>query len=261
MSSTEPQFLEVGHEADARRIAYLSQPVNQPNAANFFWLSGLKSDMASTKASALAEWCGARGFGCTRFDYSGHGQSSAAFEDGTITRWLADARTVFEQTTSGSQILVGSSLGGYIALLLLRSLMRETSPHGDRIKALMLIAPAWDMTETLMWNSFPPSAKAAIHEQGYYDRPSEYGAPYRLTRALIEDGRKHLIGQSEFNPGRPVHIMHGLLDPDVPWEHTLDLCAHLTGDWTFVEAVPDGEHRLSRPEDLALMFRLLEQFV
>jgi pimeloyl-ACP methyl ester carboxylesterase len=261
MSSTDPQFLDVGQGTDKREIAFIRQSATAPNTPGFFWLSGLKSDMASTKASALAEWCAARGFACTRFDYVGHGQSSGAFEDGTVTRWLADARAVFERSTSGPQILVGSSLGGYIALLLLRALMREASPHETRIKALMLIAPAWDMTEALMWNNFPPSAKKAITEQGYYDRASEYGAPYRLSRALIEDGRHHLIGDSAFNPGRRVHILHGLLDPDVPWEHTLDLCAHLTGDWTEVEAVPDGEHRLSRPEDLALMFRILEGLV
>ena len=260
MLSAEPQFLDVGRASDARRIATIGQSATNPGKPGLIWLPGLKSDMASTKATALATWTAERGLGYTRFDYSGHGQSSGTFEQGTITRWLADARAVFEQTT-GPQILVGSSMGGWIALLLLRALMREQSPDAARIKALVLIAPAWDMTETLMWNNFPPSAKKAMADQRYYDRPSEYGDPYRLTRALIEDGRNHLIGNSAFDPGRPVHILHGLLDPDVPWEHTLDLCAHLTGDWTHVDAIPDGEHRLSRPADLERLFMAIAEVV
>jgi pimeloyl-ACP methyl ester carboxylesterase len=258
MRSTELQFLDVGTGPEARRIAYLHQASILTAQPGLLWLPGLKSDMASTKAEALSDWTATRGLQYTRFDYRGHGRSNGVFEEGTVTTWLADVRAVFEQVTQGPQILVGSSLGGYMALLLLRALMKDASPHAERIRALVLIAPAWDMTETLMWQNFPPSGKKAMEEQGYYDRPSEYGAPYRLTRALIEDGRHHLIGTSAFNPGRPVHILHGLLDPDVPWEHTLDLVAHMTGDWAHVEAIPDGEHRLSRPEDLALLFRIIE---
>ena len=124
-------------------------------------------------------------------------------------------------------------------------------------KALALIAPAWDMTE-LMWRSLPSAARADILERGLFLRPSRYGdGPYAITRTLIEDGRRHLIGSAPFDPGRPVHIVHGLQDPDVPWEHTLDLVAHLSGDWTRVTAVPDGEHRLSRPEDIALLLEIV----
>jgi hypothetical protein len=122
---------------------------------------------------------------------------------------------------------------------------------------LALIAPAWDMTE-LMWRNLPSSARAEIEAKGVFLRPSRYGdGPYPITRALIEDGRRHLIGSAPFDPGRPVHILHGLQDPDVPWEHSLDLVAHLSGDWTRVTAVPDGEHRLSRPEDIALLLGIL----
>lgn len=153
------------------------------------------------------------------------------------------------------------SLGGYIALLLLRQLLVEAPAHAARIRALVLIAPAWDMTERLMWANFSSAAKQEILDNGVYARPSEYGEPYRITRALIEDGRQHLIADTGFDPGRPVHIMHGLLDPDVPWEHTLDLAADLGGNWVRVEAVPDGEHRLSRPEDLVLLYRLLGEAV
>ena len=256
MSEQQPQFLVVGAGEDKRRIAFLVEPGRTSETPGLFWLSGLKSDMISTKATAMAAWAREHHLAATRFDYSGHGQSDGVFENGTISRWLEEARSVFETVTTGPQIIVGSSMGGYIALLLLRSLMQETPAHARRIKALVLVAPAWDMTERLMWQQFPESAKRAILEQGVYARPSEYGAPYMITRALIEDGRRHLIGNSAFNPDRPVFILHGLLDPDVPWEHTLDLVADLYGDWARVEAVPDGEHRLSRPEDLERLYAL-----
>ena len=221
------------------------------------WLCGLKSEMTSTKATALADWAREQGLGCLRFDYSGHGQSEGRFEDGTVSRWLEEARAVFSELTQGPQVLVGSSMGGYIALLLLRTLLEEAPETAERIKALVLIAPAWDMTE-LMWTNLPESARQEIEERGVYLRPSRYGdGPYPITRALIEDGRQHLIGSRPLDPGRPVHIMHGLQDPDVPWEHTLDLVAHLSGDWARVAAVPDGEHRLSRPEDLALLLDIV----
>ena len=261
MTVEYPQFLVVGPPDDSRRIAYLAQSGHATEKPGLFWLSGLKSEMISTKATATAAWAANNGIAATRFDYSGHGQSNGTFESGTISRWLAEARAIFETVSAGPQVLVGSSMGGYIALLLLRALMAEQPEQARRIRALVLIAPAWDMTERLMWQNFPESAKRAITDHGVYARPSEYGAPYMITRALIEDGRRHLIADTRFDPGRPVHIMHGLLDPDVPWEHTLDLVAELYGDWTSVEAVPDGEHRLSRPEDLTILYRLLDQAV
>jgi pimeloyl-ACP methyl ester carboxylesterase len=142
---------------------------------------------------------------------------------------------------------------------LLRRLQRTQSPHLERLQALVLIAPAWDMTEELMWNQFPPSAKAALAKDGVWLRPSEYGEPYPITQALIDEGRNHLLARETFDPGRPIRIMHGLLDPDVPWEHTLDLESFLAGDWTRVVAIPDGEHRLSRPEDLDELFALIDE--
>ena len=257
---TDPQsqFIEVGQGADARRIAIL---IGAGATPGLVWLPGFKSDMVSTKASALAEWAAGKGLSSTRFDYSGHGASSGRFEDGTISRWLEEAEAVFTQATVGPQVLVGSSMGGYIALLLLRRLMERSPDHAQRIKGLVLIAPAWDMTEELMWNNFAPSAKAAMEKDGVWHRPSAYGEPYPITAKLIEDGRNHLFARKTWDPGRPVHIMHGLLDPDVPWEHTLDLESFLDGDWTRVSAVPDGEHRLSRPEDLSLLFDIIGQMV
>jgi pimeloyl-ACP methyl ester carboxylesterase len=259
MADTQPQFLDVGTGDEQRRIACLREPAAGGGAGKpgLVWLCGLKSEMTGTKASAVADWARAQGLACTRFDYSGHGQSTGSFEAGTVSRWLEETRAVFSGLTEGPQVLVGSSMGGYLALLLLRALLAEAPAQAALIKALVLIAPAWDMTE-LMWESFSSSAHKDIEEKGVYLRPSRYeDGPYPITRAFIEDGRRHLIGAAPFDPGRPVHILHGLQDPDVPWEHTLDLVAHLTGDWTRVAAVPDGEHRLSRPEDIALLLDVI----
>jgi pimeloyl-ACP methyl ester carboxylesterase len=256
MTASSPQYLPVGEGASRRRIAILREPGGVPE---LLWLPGFKSDMVSTKATALNAWARENSLACTRFDYSGHGQSQGRFEDGTISRWLEETGTVFTRITRGPVIIVGSSMGGYIALLLLRELMAEAPSEAKRIKALVLIAPAWDMTERLMWQKFPQEAKRAITENGLWLRPSAYGEPYPITRQLIEDGRRHLIGDAPWDPGRPVHILHGLLDPDVPWEHTLDLESNLLGGWTRVTAVPDGDHRLSRPEDLELLFNVIRQ--
>jgi pimeloyl-ACP methyl ester carboxylesterase len=253
MAATRPQFLPVGSGPEQRRIAYLREPGRDAGQAGLVWLCGLKSEMTSTKASAVAEWARQHGRACLRFDYSGHGQSEGRFEDGTVSRWLEETRAVFHAQTQGPQVLVGSSMGGYMALLLLRALLVGAPQEAGRIAGLVLIAPAWDMTE-LMWQRFSSAARRDIEENGVFLRPSAYGdGPYPITRAFIQDGRNHLIGSEPFDPGRPVHILHGLQDPDVPWEHTLDLVAHLSGDWTRVAAVPDGEHRLSRPEDIALL--------
>jgi pimeloyl-ACP methyl ester carboxylesterase len=263
MVSNEPQFLLVGSGAEARRIAYLRERPG-PNAAKkagLVWLCGLKSEMTSTKATALADWARENEVACLRFDYSGHGQSEGRFEEGTVSRWLEETRAVFTELTAGPQVLVASSMGGHLALLLLRDLLRESPSPAERIKALALIAPAWDFTE-LMWNNLSAEQRNEIIERGVYLRPSKYGdGPYSITRRLIEDGRDHLIGVEPLDPGRPVHILHGLQDPDVPWEHTLDLVAHLSGDWTRVSAIPDGEHRLSRPQDLALLLEIVGALV
>jgi pimeloyl-ACP methyl ester carboxylesterase len=258
MADAHPQFLEVGSGAERRRIAYLQAAATGQVKPGLVWLCGLKSEMTSTKASAVAEWAERRGFACLRFDYSGHGQSAGAFEAGTVTQWLEETRAAFVGLTRGPQVLVGSSMGGYLALLLLRELLARSPEEAKRVKALVLIAPAWDMAE-LMWRNLPNSARKEIEEKGVYLRPSRYGdGPYPITRAFIEDGRRHLIGVGPLDPGRPVYILHGLQDPDVPWEHTLDLVAHLGGDWARVAVVPDGEHRLSRPEDIALMLETIE---
>jgi pimeloyl-ACP methyl ester carboxylesterase len=251
-----PTFLAVGKPP--RQIATLVDPGKGGQAPGFMWLQGLKSDMVSTKATALAEWGASHGYPVTRFDYSGHGRSGGRFEDGTIGAWVTEAEAVFEQLTSGPQVLVGSSTGAYIALLMLRDYLVRAPELAARMKALVLIAPAWDLTEKLMWDQFPESARRAIMEQGVYMRPSAYGdGAYAITRTFIEEGRQHLIGPAGFDPGRPVIVLQGLLDEDVPWEHAIDLEATLKGDHVRVHMVPEGDHRLSQPADLDLLRAVL----
>lgn len=253
-----PQFIDVGHGDAKRRIATLAAAGRGPGLV---WLPGFKSDMISTKAAAVAEWAVTRGLACTRFDYSGHGQSGGRFEDGTLGRWLEETTAVFTKLTAGPQIVIGSSMGGNIALLLLRHLMQVAPAEAARIKGLVLIAPAWDMTEELMWRRFPDAAKAEIMDKGVWLRPSAYGDPYPITRGLIEDGRQHLLGRAPWNPGRPIEIIHGKLDPDVPWQHSVALDKLLEGGWTRITWVDDGEHRLSRPQDLDLLFAKIEALI
>lgn len=262
MSDSEPQFLDIAASGarPARRIAYISEPPQKPGGMGLFWLSGYKSDMESTKATELAQYAREHGLGCTRFDYSGHGRSSGRFEDGTIGAWLEETEAVFH-TTSGPQIVIGSSMGGHIALLLLRRLMREDPEAAARIKGALLIAPAWDMTEELMWKQFPEEAQRALMETGVYLQPSEYGEPYAITKALIEDGREHLFAAKPFDPKRPVVILQGRLDAAVPFAHSRKLLSFLDGGQARLIEVADGEHRLSRPQDLALLFATLGELV
>jgi len=260
LSESEPQFLELGPAANAaaRRIAYRMDPAGARDLS-LFWLSGFKSDMASTKATELAVFAREKGFGCTRFDYSGHGLSSGAFEDGTIGAWLDEAEAVFRSVSRGRQIIVGSSMGGYIALLLLRRLMETSPADAQRIAGLVLIAPAWDMTEELMWKQFDYRARRDIEENGVFQLPSEYGEPYAITRALIEEGREHLMAKRPFDPERPVVILQGRLDTSVPIGHARALLKLLKSDRVEFIEIPDGEHRLSRPQDLSLLFTKIDE--
>lgn len=261
MPSDEPQTLIVGDAKEARKIAYRRAVPGVRDATGLFWLSGLMSDMASTKATAVADWAASRDLSSTLFDYSGHGISDGPFTDGTIGRWLEEACAVFTRVTAGPQVIIGSSMGGHIALLLLRKLLREQPRDAQRIKGLVLIAPAWDMTEELMWKRFGDEARRAILERGLYEQPSAYGSPYPITRGLIEDGRRHLLARQPFDPGRPIVILQGLQDPDVPAAHTRELVQFLTGGHVKLVEIADGEHRLSRPQDLALLFEEIGKLV
>lgn len=254
IAPAEPQFLTVGTGSEAREIPFIAQHPAKSEGPGLFWLSGFRSDMTATKATAVAQWAAEHGLTSTRFDYSGHGISADPIEGGTIGRWLEEAAAVFCKATEGPQIVIGSSMGGYIALLLLRKLMRERPGDAARIKAVVLIAPAWDMTEELMWKRFAQEARRQIQERGFYEQPSAYAEPYKITRRFIEEGRQHLFAREPFDPGRPVVIVQGLLDVDVPASHTRELTTFLTGGWVKLIEVADAEHRLSRPQDLDLLF-------
>ena len=254
-----PEHIDVGADGARRRIAYLRQEGKTPGV---FWLQGFKSDMVSTKATILADWTASEGRSYTRFDYSGHGQSEGDFEAGVLSHWLEEARVVFDALTEGPQIVVGSSMGGHIALLLARQLLRDSAVgRPGRIAGIVLIAPAWDMTEELMWAEASDDVKRAIMEEGVWYRPSQYGEPYAITRDLIEDGRANLLGKEPWNPGCPVEIIHGRLDPDVPFAHSERLVRILNGQAVHLTEVADGEHRLSRPEDLDLMIAKIAKLI
>ena len=252
--------LDVGSGADRRSIQYLTRAGNAPGV---FWMSGFKSEMRSTKASFLDEWAACRGQAYTRFDYSGHGLSAGRFEDGTLSRWLEEAVAVFDHVTEGPQVVVGSSMGGYLALLMACHFLARTSTgRPGRISGMVLIAPAWNMTEDLMWKNAPEEARRAILEDGVWMRPSRYeDGPYPITRALIEDGRTHLMASTPWNPGCPVEILQGAKDPDVPYEHVRRLADLLIDVPVTLNVVPEGEHRLSEPEDLALLATRIEHLL
>lgn len=254
MDQAAHRTMIVGTGAGARAIAVIHDASSRADAPGIFWLPGFMSDMASTKATALAEYARAHDLGCTRFDYSGHGVSGGDFTDGTIGRWLEEARAVFEHMTTGPQIIVGSSMGGHMALILLQALKRDAPLQAARVKGAVLIAPAWDMTEELMWNKFSPAVQHEIIATGRHMRPSAYDTPYTITRDLIVDGRDHLLAREPFDPGCPVTILQGLQDPDVPAEHTRDLMTFMRGAAIKLIEIPDGEHRLSRPQDLAMLY-------
>lgn len=248
-------LFELGDGVDRRTIA---AAVREGAAPPVLWLGGFRSDMRATKAEALDGWAAATGRRFVRFDYSGHGVSGGRFEDGTLSRWLADALLAAERLAPERPVLVGSSMGGWIALLMaraLRALGPERAPSG-----LVLIAPAVDFTERLMWATLPEEARERIARDGVYLRPSAYSPePTPITRALIEDGRQHLLLGGPITAGCPVHILQGMQDPDVPWRHALNLVEHLPGDPVQLTLVNDGDHRLSRPEDLERLVAAVER--
>ncbi|EAQ37120.1 hypothetical protein NB311A_08218 [Nitrobacter sp. Nb-311A] len=255
-SGTAAQFIEVGGNDAARRIAVRAR---SGGAAGLFWLGGFKSDMAGTKALALDAWAADHGRACVRFDYSGHGESGGEFTDGTISRWLEESLAVFDGFCEGPQVVIGSSMGGWIALLLAREVARRASSRAT-LAGLVLIAPAPDFTEELMWKTFPPEARHAIETRGVWLQPSDYGDPYPITRKLIEDGRNHLLLGGSISAGCPVRILQGAQDLDVPWRHALKLTERLPSDDVVLTMIQDGDHRLSRPQDIARILAAVEEF-
>jgi pimeloyl-ACP methyl ester carboxylesterase len=250
-------FLNCGTPPDERRIAIRRDAGGGPG---LFWLGGFKSDMKGTKAEALSQWARQNGRACVRFDYSGHGESGGDFLDGTIGRWLEEALAVFLNACRGPQVVIGSSMGGSIALLLLCELRRRGEAAVASTTGLVLIAPAVDFTEVLMWERFPANVKKEIEEKGVWARPSEYGEPYPITRGLIEEGRQHLLLGRMIETGCPVRILQGVQDQDVPWNHAVELTSRLAQDDVVLTLVKDGDHRLSRPEDLERLIKVVAEF-
>ena len=247
----QPVSVEVGH-APARRIAVRARIRGDSGGGpGLFWLGGFKSDMRGTKALALDAWAAEHGRACVRFDYSGHGESGGEFVDGTIGRWLEEACAVFEQFCAGPQVVIGSSMGGWMALLLAREAKRRQI--NASLAGLVLIAPAPDFTEELMWKGFSREARREIEEKGIWHRPSDYGDPYPITKNLIEEGRNHLILGAAIDVGCPVRILQGAQDPDVPWQHAMRLTHRLPAEDVVLTMIQDGDHRLSRPQDIARM--------
>jgi pimeloyl-ACP methyl ester carboxylesterase len=225
---------------DGETIAYMKRDGIAPGVV---WLGGFNSDMMGTKAEALDAWAGDRGRAYFRFDYFGHGQSSGEFSKGTISRWRDDALKVLDTLCERPQILVGSSMGAWIAIL--AALARP-----EKVKALLLLAPAPDFTEALMWAEMSEAVRRQIMETGVWERPSAYGeAPYPITRDLIEDGRKNLLLGGPIALSCPVRILQGMADPDVPWQHAMKLVERVEGNPT-ITLIKQGDHRLSTPEDL-----------
>lgn len=219
------------------------------------WLGGFRSDMDGTKALALAEWGAGAGRRVVRFDYRGHGRSGGRFEDFALSDWLADATRVQAAFCPDATVAVGSSMGGWIALLMAKAALAHERPFAG----MVLIAPAADFTERLMWPRLPPDVQRRLMDEGIIHIPSEYGDPYPVTRRLIEDGRQHcLYGDNPIEVGCPIHILQGIMDADVPHGHTMELVERLATDDVVLTLVKDGDHRLSRPEDLARMVAAVE---
>jgi pimeloyl-ACP methyl ester carboxylesterase len=247
MDDTCLKTVHVGTGSAARPIAVR---IRTGQAPGLFWLGGFKSDMRGTKAEALDEWAARNGRAIVRFDYSGHGESGGTFADGTIGRWLEESVAVFCECCVGPQIAIGSSMGGWLALLLARELAKR-GDGGPRLAGLVLIAPAVDFTEELMWKRMSPAIRKEIMDTGVWMRPSAYDPEgYPITRKLIEEGRNHLLLGSMIEPGCPVRILQGVRDEDVPWQHAVELTSRLAQDDVVLTLVKDGDHRLSRPEDI-----------
>jgi pimeloyl-ACP methyl ester carboxylesterase len=243
---TGPQFHET---PQGRRIAYHVTPGSGPGVV---FLGGLRSDMEGTKALFLEDWARAAGRAFLRFDYSGHGQSSGAFTDGCIGDWAEDALAAITSLTEGPQVLVGSSMGGWVALLVARSGLVP-------LAGLVGIAAAPDFTEDSMWAGFSDAERAALMSDGQVAQPSDYSdEPYIITRRMIEDGRDRLVLRTPLRINAPVRLLQGSADTDVPPDVARRLFDHLEGDDILLTLVKDADHRFSTPDCLALVVASVE---
>lgn len=237
---------------DGETIAYHRTAGQGPG---ILFCGGFMSDMTGTKAMTLEAFARDRGQAFTRFDYRGHGQSSGAFADGTIGKWRDDALAVFDRLTDGPQIVVGSSMGGWIALLL-------AIARPERVAGLVGVAAAPDFTEDLMWAEFDEDVRQKLLTERVYHEPSEYSEePYTITMDLIEEGRNHLVMRGPIPIRAPVRLLHGMRDSSVPHRLSVLLAERLETDDVQVHLVKDGDHRLSTDRDLALLTRAVAELV
>jgi pimeloyl-ACP methyl ester carboxylesterase len=253
-----PQFLTVTSGSSIRRIAYLRRAPARPRSqlAGLVWLGGVKSHMFGVNASHLDHYAARTGRAFLRFDYSGHGLSEGVFEAGTIGKWLEESLAAIRELTDGPQILIGSSMGGWLALLAARAL-HENGECG-RLKGLILLAPAVDFTEALIFEKMPASAKAELMQNGAWFRPSVHSSSGDLvTRLLIEEGRNHLLLGSAIRTYAPVLIMQGMEDKHVPWSHAMNLAEKITTDPVSLTLVKHGDHQLAREEDLVMLCAMI----
>lgn len=236
-------------EAGGERIAVRHRDGQAPGVV---WLGGFRSDMSGTKAETLDRWAAGTGHAFTRHDYSGHGESGGRFADGTISKWLGESLAVFRRFTTGPQVLVGSSMGAWIALRMAAELGK--AGEAARVAGMVLLAPAPDFTAELMEPQLSPEQRAALAGKGYFEEPSDYAPePDVYTRALFDDGRLNRVMTGPIDPGCRVEILQGDADPDVPPAHAKKLAALLPPDKVTLTLVAGGDHRLSRPQDLDLL--------
>jgi pimeloyl-ACP methyl ester carboxylesterase len=258
IAAIQPTFLPVGTGESERQIAIIQRGAGKgARNVSFVWLSGYRSDMSGTKALELDALAERLGIGCIRFDYSGHGQSGGKFTNGTISRWLEEALAVIDHTKPKKIVLVGSSMGGWIALRIIQELRKRKK--APAIAGLVLIAPAPDFTVDLIEPNLSDVERRSLAEHGYFEEPSDYSPePNIFTRALIEDGRANRVLTGIIETGCPVHILQGMQDADVPFSHSLKLVEHLPADDVVLTLVRDGDHRLSRPQDIERMLAVAE---
>ncbi|MDI1282793.1 MAG: alpha/beta hydrolase [Reyranella sp.] len=235
---------------DGNRVAYAK---TRGRAPTVIFLGGFRSDMTGTKAVALEDWAQRTGRAFLRFDYLGHGQSSGRFEDGTIGRWLDDSLAAIDQLTTGPLVLVGSSMGGWLSLLVARA-------RPQRLAGMVLIAAAPDFTERMLLKGLSAQDRIALERDGRLERPSQYSPePSVFTWKLIEEGRNHLLLDKKLTLPCPVRLLHGQSDPDVPWEYSLQIAQHLEAPEVITTLIKGGDHRLSTSADIARLIATVEE--
>ena len=244
---------------EGQQIAFINEG-HDSQAAGLFWLGGFMSDMEGTKVESLAQWARENNRPLMRFDYSGHGRSGGNFRDGTISRWLGEAVEMFKIAGPQKRIVIGSSMGGWLALLLYRYLAEHDPAAWEKFAAMILIAPATDMTGRLMWDKYSERIRNIINKEGFYAQPSEYGdEPYIITRQLIEDGKKHFLLDDGLEVKIPVHILQGEKDIDVPWQHGFETCQKLHGKDIVFCLVKGADHRMSSSRDITRLLAVCDE--